>query len=200
MAINFSVYKDMAAGSFKPFLFKNPYKAEDDAENIVNPLEGKLWNTGMAVANQAHAYDDCGVICGDSYIDNPETADKVDYGFNNSGLIDGEVGPEFKNRHIAAIRLYKNNEYVYLLPGDELGFVPKTYQEALYYLNVKDSDILVLANRSEEAEDSAGNAFPAIITEIEEEDEEGGDGEVSGGGENAGEEDENTDPEVTPLG
>lgn len=141
MAVKFALSQEWPA----KLLFKNPYTAEDATENIVNPLEGKLWNTGDAVTGQAHGYDDCGLVAGKSYVKDATT--NV-WGFDNSGLVDGEIGPEFTNRHIAAIRLYKNNEYVYLLPGDSAEIEATTSQELAYYLHIQDSEILTLTNRS----------------------------------------------------
>lgn len=122
--------------------FKNTW-TEDEK---VDALEGKLWNTGDAVTGQAHAVDDCGTIAEKSYI-KPEGAD--DYTFVDTGLVDGEIGPAFAKKHIAAIRLYKNNEYIYLAPGDEIYFNAKSYQELVYYVSIPDSDILTLVNRAE---------------------------------------------------
>lgn len=122
--------------------FKNIWEA--DTANPADPLEGKLWNTGAAVSNQAHAADDCGIVAGPSYIEKDGAMT-----YENAGLIDGEVGPTFTKKHIAAIRLYKNNEYVYLAPGDEIYFNATTYQELAYYVAIPDSDILQLVNRAD---------------------------------------------------
>ena len=138
--------------------FKNTWTADE----ATDALDGKLWNTGMATANQAYAVDDCGLVVGKSYVqttvggtyegeltegDDTETVTK--WTFDNSGLVDGEVGPAFTKKHIASIRLYKNNEYVYLAPGDEIYFNAKSYQELVYYVSIPDSDILTLVNRAD---------------------------------------------------
>lgn len=120
--------------------FKNNWTSDE----AIDGLEGKLWNTGAAVTNQAHAVDDCGTIAEKSYV-----LDSGTWGYNNAALVDGEVGPEFAKKHIAAIRLYKNNEYVYLAPGDEIYFNATTYQELAYYCQIPDSDILTFVNRAD---------------------------------------------------
>ena len=176
-----AVLFDLQILDAEPLHFRNPYKAEDDVENIIDPLKGKLWNTGCAVTNQAHAVDDCGLICGESYTQSVgdyegeiEGEDEAaEWAYDNSGLVDGEVGPKWVNRHIAAIRLYKNNEYIYLLPGDELKFYARSYAELAYYLHIKDSSILEFVNRDK---------FMVPIDEEESDDGEGGDGGDDGNG------------------
>ena len=118
--------------------FKNTWTADE----ATDALDGKLWNTGMATANQAYAVDDCGLVVGKSYVQTTWT-------FDNSGLVNGEIGPKFTKKHIASIRLYKNNEYVYLAPGDEIYFNATSYQELAYYVSIPDSDILTLVNRAD---------------------------------------------------
>jgi hypothetical protein len=176
-----AVLFDLQILDAEPLHFKNPYKAEEDVENIIDPLKGMLWNTGMAVTNQAHAVDDCGLICGDSYMQGEANSDYEgeiadgdeeatgEWGYDNSGLVAGEIGPKWERKHIAAIRLYKNNEYIYLLPGDELKFYARSYAELAYYLHIKDSNILQFVNRDK------------FMVPIEEESDGGEDGGEDGG-------------------
>lgn len=100
-------------------IFKNPYE-----EKVI---EDTLWNTGLASLDEAHC-DEAG------------NAGKV--------TITGEIGPKFMKKHVASIRLYKNNEYVYLNPGDTLSLAVDNMNALGYYLNIPDTDLLKLTNRA----------------------------------------------------
>ena len=119
--------------------FKNTWVADE----AIDGLEGKLWNTGAAVTEQAHAFNDCGTIAEKSYVDDSG------WKYVDTALVEGEIGPTFAKQHIGTIRLYKNNEYVYLAPGDEIYFNATSYQELAYYCNIPDTEFLTLVNRAD---------------------------------------------------
>lgn len=83
-------------------------------ENLNRLPDDAVFNTGLATI-------------GDPHIDEYLNAGKA-------LLVDKEA---WNAKHIAAIRLYKSNSYIYLNPGDEISIETKCAEETVYYSMMK---------------------------------------------------------------
>lgn len=97
-------------------------------------------------------------------ISNPAKAEVATEELFNTGIASVETGiatvekeAAFGDKKIASIRLYKNNEYVALNPGDSIVIEPKSVNELAYYLAIENTDICKVeyaAAAAETAEDA----------------------------------------------
>lgn len=112
------------AGKVKSIKIENIYKANEMTLNEfalsrLATSDDVLFNTGASALGDPHAGEDA--------------ASK------GKATVAGAVGPEFVKSHIASLRLFGNNTYVSILPGDSVvvkidGTLDATAQVA-YYLD-----------------------------------------------------------------
>lgn len=100
-------------------------------------------------------------------ISNPAKAEVATEELWNTGLNAVDTGvatvekeATFADKKIASIRLFKNNEYVELAPGDSIVIEPKNINELAYYLGIANTDICKVeyAPAATETAEDAGDA------------------------------------------
>lgn len=117
------------SGTLAAIEFTNPYKgpADDKVDQV--------FNTGLSAVGEPHS-DEEASLAGKAIIPDVNA---------------------WEAKHIASIRLFGKNEYVQLNPGDTLKILPKSADEAIYYLNMPDTDIFKIVNRGTFVKDASSS-------------------------------------------
>lgn len=119
--------------------FKNTYTEDSisvkdlELANLSAPLaDDDVFNTGLAALGNPHADEDA----------------------SNAGVAVVKDPEAWKAQHVASIRLYKSNSYIYLFPGDCFILETRSGEETAYYLT-QNSDLLTVTDGSETTEETA---------------------------------------------
>ena len=122
----------IAAAAGKKIKFTNIFEAAANSEELV-------WNTGLATV-------------GDPHIDEIARGMKVAPEANPALVADVNG---WTPKHIVGIRLFKNNTFIYLLPGDSIEITCATAEECAYYFGIHDPLLKVEPDFVTEGDDHA---------------------------------------------
>lgn len=115
------------------FTFENIY-SPDVVENealaaLQTVADDAVWNTGLAVV-------------GDPHIDEVVEAVKGGYSDDiNAGILK-DKNP-WNAKHVVSFRMFRTNEFVYLLPGDKITITAESAEAAAYYAMIHDPRLKV---------------------------------------------------------